>query len=105
MSPTLTFEFYAQPYVSAGQYNGINRVIAPRAARFSDRFQPLAGGLSYDAEEYEYGVDLDGDATSDLSFENPDFNFKQLRTNAVLRWEYRPGSTFFLVWSQGRTDS
>jgi hypothetical protein len=33
---------------------------------------------------------------------NPDFNFKQFRSNAVLRWEYRPGSTLFVVWSQGR---
>ena len=32
------------------------------------------------------------------------FNFKQFRSNVVLRWEYRPGSTLFVVWTQGRDD-
>jgi hypothetical protein len=32
----------------------------------------------------------------------PDFNVRQFRSNVVLRWEYRPGSTLFLVWAQGR---
>jgi hypothetical protein len=35
---------------------------------------------------------------------NPDFNFKSLRGNAVLRWEYLPGSVFYLVWTQTRAD-
>jgi len=39
-----------------------------------------------------------------LSAENPDFKFLEFRFNLVLRWEYRPGSTVYLVWSQGRTD-
>jgi hypothetical protein len=33
------------------------------------------------------------------------FNFQQFRSNVVFRWEYRPGSTLFLVWSQGREGS
>jgi hypothetical protein len=50
---------------------------------------------------------LDGRRQADpqnpgFTFANPDFNFKELRTNAVLRWEYRPGSTLFVVWSHGR---
>jgi hypothetical protein len=35
---------------------------------------------------------------------NPDFNFRSLRGTAVMRWEYRPGSTLFLVWNQVRSD-
>jgi hypothetical protein len=50
-----------------------------------------------------YGVDLDADGASDMQFGNPDFNFKQFRSTAVVRWEYRPGSTLFVVWSQGRS--
>jgi hypothetical protein len=30
------------------------------------------------------------------------FNYIQLRTNTVARWEYKPGSTVFLVWAHGR---
>ena len=38
------------------------------------------------------------------TFANPDFNFKSLRGTIVFRWEYRPGSTFYLVWTQNRQD-
>jgi hypothetical protein len=47
-------------------------------------------------------VDADGDGVADYSFEKPDFNFRELRSNVVLRWEYRPGSTLFLIWSHQR---
>ena len=47
-------------------------------------------------------MDFQGDGVSDLSFEERDFRVRSLRGNAVLRWEYRPGSTLYLVWQQGR---
>ena len=31
-----------------------------------------------------------------------DFAFSSFQSNTVLRWEYRPGSTLFLVWTHGR---
>jgi hypothetical protein len=37
--------------------------------------------------------------------ENPDFNYRSFRTTNVLRWEYKPGSTLFAVWQQGREDT
>ena len=46
-------------------------------------------------------VDENGDNTADYSFNNPDFSFAQFRSNLVVRYEYRPGSAIFLVWSQG----
>jgi hypothetical protein len=39
-----------------------------------------------------------------FTVDNPDFNIRSLRGTAVLRWEYRPGSTLFVVWTQGRED-
>jgi hypothetical protein len=48
-------------------------------------------------------VDHTGDGTPDYSFARPDFSVKELRSNLVVRWEYRPGSTLFVVWSQGRS--
>jgi hypothetical protein len=51
-----------------------------------------------------YTLDPDRDrATANFEFGNPDFNFRSLRGNAVLRWEYRPGSTLFVVWQQQRS--
>jgi hypothetical protein len=49
-------------------------------------------------------VDLDRDGTPDMSFAEPDRKVLSLRTNAVLRWEFRPGSTLYLVWNQNRQD-
>ena len=48
----------------------------------------------------EYFVDENGDGVPDYSFANPDFNFVQFRSNLVLRWEYKPGSEFYVVWSE-----
>ena len=44
---------------------------------------------------------MDGDGEPE-SFDDPDFNSKQFRSNTVLRWEYSPGSRLFAVWSHGR---
>ncbi len=52
-----------------------------------------------------FNVDEDSEGTIEYSFNNPDFNFRQFRSNLVVRWEYLPGSTLYLVWSQGRTSS
>ncbi|HEX7117991.1 MAG TPA: DUF5916 domain-containing protein [Longimicrobiales bacterium] len=101
LSPTLSLELYAQPFISGGEYTTFRRVADPRADAFADRFEPL--DATYDAAADTYRADLDGDGAPDLSFADPDFNFKQMRGNAVLRWEYRRGSTLYLVWSQSRT--
>ena len=52
--------------------------------------------------EDKYSVDENGDSTFDYGFDKPDFNFGQFRSNFVIRWEYIPGSTLFLVWTQER---
>ncbi len=96
-SPTLSLQVYAQPFVSAGRYGEFKRVDDPRADEYERRFLPVQVG---DANG-RVTADIDGDGAVE-SFHNPDFNFKQLRSNVVLRWEYTPGSTLFAVWSQGR---
>ena len=68
-----------------------------------------ARGPDGDPDDYnDYRADVDGDGvlkTHKESFADPDFNFKQFRSNTVLRWEYQPGSVLFAVWSQGRQHS
>jgi hypothetical protein len=75
-TPTLSFQSFLQPLISAGAYTG---------------FKALARPSSYEFTPYAYT-------------ENPDFNVMSLRGNAILRWEYLPGSTFFLVWTQERSE-
>ena len=57
---------------------------------------PVLNGNTYEVSE-------NNNSQIDYSFWNPDFNFSQFRSNLVLRWEYRPGSQLYLVWSQERT--
>lgn len=50
-----------------------------------------------------YYLDENGDGNTDFTIGNPDFNFRELRSNFVLRWEYRAGSTLYLVWTHNRS--
>ncbi len=102
LSPNLSLQYYGSPFVSTGRYGGFKRATDTQASRYPDRFHAFAGdelryradGNAYDATGTEGGY----------SFGNPDFSFREFRSNLVLRWEYRPGSSLYVVWSQGRTD-
>jgi len=77
----MTLQVYAQPFISKGTFSNTRELSAtPRAQDYASRYQP-------------YPISFGG------------FNFKQFRSNVVFRWEYRPGSTLFVVWSQGRRGS
>jgi hypothetical protein len=100
-TPTLTLEVFAQPFISSGRYSDFKEFAEPRALR-KLAYGTDVGTISSVADEYL--VDPDGDGPAEpFSFSNPDFNFRSLRGNAVLRWEFRPGSTLFLVWTQSRS--
>lgn len=106
INPELSVEFYGQPFVSAGKYNKINMITNPVADEFSDRYRTFTPSeISLEGWSNMYRIDENRDGFTDYSVPNPDFNFRQFRSNLVVRWEYLPGSTVFLVWSQGRTSS
>ena len=98
-TPDLSLQFYAQPFFASGAYTDFKTVADPRGDTYEDRIDRFAP--TYDADADRYRADLNGDGSAE-SFRNPNFNFGQFRSNVVLRWEYRPGSALFLVWSQGR---
>ena len=100
-SPDLTLQLYARPFVSAGRYGAFKEVADPRAPRFGDRF--LAWGPDAVERGEEVRVDRDGDGAPDLHFADPDFNARSLQVNAVLRWQWRPGSTLYAVWTHDRS--
>jgi hypothetical protein len=101
-TPLLSLQVYAQPFVSAGRYTGFKEFAAPKTYDFAvygrDR-----GTITRSASGV-YTVDPDGaGAASSFGFGDPNFNVRNLRGNAVLRWEYRPGSALFVVWQQQRS--
>jgi uncharacterized protein DUF5916/cellulose/xylan binding protein with CBM9 domain len=76
---TMSLQLYAEPFLTTGRYFRLRELANPRAARYEDRYRPYV-------------------APTDAA----NFNVKELHASAVARWEYRPGSTIFLVWTQGR---
>ncbi len=78
VTPNLSVQVYAQPFVSSGNYERFKELVNGRAPDYDDRYAlyPYAG--------------------------TPDFKVLSFRTTNVMRWEYKPGSTLFVVWQQGR---
>jgi hypothetical protein len=106
INPELSVEYYGQPFVSSGKYYNYKRITDPDAAKFENRYSVFQSDrISYNSTDGAYEIDEDLNGTVDYSISNPDYNFRQFRSNLVIRWEYLPGSTLFLVWSQGRTST
>ena len=82
LSPTLSLQLYAQPFLAVGDFTDWREIADPYAREYAARYQPYGGG-----------ADPGG------------FNNKQFNSNVVFRWEYRPGSVLFVVWQQGRADA
>jgi hypothetical protein len=99
-TPRLSLQLYLQPLLSHGDYFRFKELARPG----SFDFKPFsADEIIHSNGEYKIDPDAAGPAES-FSFDNPDFDFKSLRGNAVLRWEYKPGSTMYFVWTQNRWD-
>ena len=106
INPELSIEYYGQPFVSAGTYSDFKRITNPSAGEFNDRYRTFSGSeITFHPENNSYSIDENSDGHNDYDISNPNFNFRQFRSNLVVRWEYRPGSTLYLVWSQGRTST
>jgi hypothetical protein len=104
LTPNLSLQFWGQPFVSKGSYSAFKMVTDAKNSEYSQRFIAFAPNqIHYNRETGHYRVDENRDGALDYEIENPDFNFVEFRSNMVVRWEYIPGSTLFLVWNQGRS--
>jgi len=100
ITPEFSIQYYGSPFVSRGSYSEFKHVTDPLNKDYDKRFEVypnpvLSGGI--------YQLDENKDGVPDYSIDNPDFNFHQFRSNLVAKWEYRPGSFIYLVWSSERT--
>ncbi len=111
-SRSLTLQLFAQPLLSVGDFTAYKQLARAESFDF-DTFEEGAAVTGPGAVSCVGGrtcrsgsqrlVDFDGGGTTDFSFRERDFRVRSLRGNAVLRWEYRPGSTLFFVWQQRRS--
>lgn len=100
-TPDLTLQLYVQPFIASGDYQRFREFAAPRTLRMVD-YGRDAGTITRSAAG-SYTVDPDGAGpAAAFRFGDPSFTARSLRGTAVLRWEYRPGSTLYFAWTQQR---
>ncbi|MEO6058062.1 MAG: DUF5916 domain-containing protein, partial [Gemmatimonadales bacterium] len=102
-TPTLSLQLYAQPLLSANGFSDYKELRAPGTFDFA-LYGRDQGTIAADGSG-GFTVDPDGPgAAAAFSVPEQSFNLRSLRANLVLRWEYRPGATLFLVWQQSRSN-
>ncbi len=104
VTPNLTVEFWGQPFLSTGEYSHFKETLNPNSENYFDRYIEIDNNLiSYNVNDELFEI---RNANSDIEYtiDDPDFNVIQFRSNFVIRWEYIPGSTLFLVWSSNGSD-
>jgi hypothetical protein len=103
-TPQLSLQVFLQPLFSVGNYSNFKQLQKARSLDYMT-YGNDGSTITYSSEDEIYSVDPDGDGDAEkFTFENPDFNFKSLRGNIVLRYEVLPGSVFFFVWTHDKTN-
>ncbi|HEV7836956.1 MAG TPA: DUF5916 domain-containing protein [Gemmatimonadaceae bacterium] len=109
-TPLLSLQLYAQPFASAGRFKGFKELAQPGTEQYlvygrdnASTIAPVSDPGTGNTEAYTVDPDGPGVAPA-FTIGNPDFRTHSLRGNAVVRWEYRPGSALFFVWQQERSD-
>ncbi len=100
-TPKLSFQLYAQPLISVGDYSEYKELARSRSYDFVRYGE---NGSTFDAATLVADPDGPGGPAEAIQLPNRDFNVASLRGTALVRWEYRPGSTLYLVWTQQRSD-
>ena len=103
-TPTLSLQLYLQPLLAIGKYSQFKELAKPKTMLVNN-YGKNNSTITYNSDKDYYIVDPDGSGPAEeFSFRNPNFNYKSLRGTVVLRWEVLPGSIFYLVWTQDRTN-
>jgi hypothetical protein len=98
ISPEISLQYYGSPFASVGKFSDFKNVTNPMDETYHNRYE-LISDITLVGDNYH--IDENGE---NYTFKNPDFNFYQFRSNLVFRWEYRPGSQLYLVWSNDKTE-
>lgn len=104
LTPELIIQYYGSPYLSVGDYSHFKYISNARAKDYSEMYTEISDkNLVLNESENSYEIYESNPDKPYYEFENPNFNFREFRSNLVVRWEFRPGSTFYLVWTHGRS--
>jgi hypothetical protein len=104
LTPDLTLQYWGQPFIASGKYYDFKYITDPMASEYTNRYTVLdpADQITLVDNSY-YSVDEDRDGNIDYEIGKRDFNVQEFLSNLVVRWEFNPGSSVYLVWSQTRS--
>ncbi len=102
ITPNLTLQYWGQPFISVGKYDNFKKITDTHAEEYTDRY------YTFTDDEFKWNDSINIYQITDIPdfkypIENPDFHIKEFKSNFVARWEFKPGSTLYFVWSQGRS--
>ena len=103
LSPDLTLQYWGQPFIASGKYYDFKYITDPLASDYHNRFTTYTPAQSSLVDDEYYSIDENSDDIEDYTIGKPDFNVQEFLSNLVIRWEYNPGSSVYLVWSQTRS--
>jgi len=101
VTPELSIQYYGSPYSSIGYFDKIYLVKDAHASDPEVRYKELT--YFTDDPDYQYYAETNNGNVTLWKINHPDFNFQEFRSNFVVRWEYKAGSTAYFVWTHGRS--
>jgi hypothetical protein len=100
ITPDISIQYYGSPFVSSGIYDNFRHTLQAGSKDVDERTQEFrTDEISYNPATNQYHITVPAE---NYSFSRPDFSFREFRSNLVARWEYRPGSTIYVVWENRR---
>ncbi|MCX7987251.1 MAG: DUF5916 domain-containing protein, partial [Bacteroidales bacterium] len=97
LTPNMSFQYYGSPFITTGHYYEFKEIRVPTARKYTERYIRLdEPNLTFDESSNVYTVTQ---LLTSYTFDNPDFQMREFRSNFVFRWEYRPGSVIYFVWA------
>ena len=102
ITPDLSLQYWGQPFIYSANYSHFAEVVDAGNSTINEQFYVYTDTeITHNETDNTYNVDALGKPS--FTFSNPDFTVIEFRSNFVARWEYIPGSTVYVVWSQGRS--
>jgi len=104
LTPEISLQYYGMPYFSVGKYSKFKNVVNANAQEYNKQFYHFNDSeIMLNGQENTYHI-ADASTGNNYSFDNPDFSFSEFRSNLVFRWEFKPSSTLYLVWTHSRSE-
>jgi hypothetical protein len=106
LKPDLTLEMYGEPFAASGRYSRFGELPAPRSMQlrlYGTDGTSVTNNADGSITVTDNAVIAPGGGPTQFTLPFSDFNVRSWRSNFVLRWEYRSGSTLYVVWQQNRS--